>query len=337
MKKSPPVSSVKLPFLCLALLTFCLLAGCTTPESRWETDFDTALAKAQMRHKNIFLLFTGTAWDGESEDLLFSIFNTQEFKKGAGKNYVLLHIDVPDIPTALNREKAAETFRLAVNMGVRAAPTALLVTETGRPFAFLPMTTETKTAQNVLDLIKAERPREKKINRLYGKIQKTQGSKKAEYIDAFIETVPERFHITLNDLFIRIIETDPENKSGLLGKYKLRIASENAARAFHAGTLDNELNELLILINEKNLLSPSQIQDAYYQLAYFAVNSGKISQDEAVTYLRQAYNAVPDSAAAAHILNIIESLAKDRLPAENASFTGSLPPNKADSDPAVKD
>lgn len=331
MKKSPSFFSPKPLCLSFIVLTLYLAAACTAVEPHWETDLDTALAEAHMRHKNIFLLFTGTAWDDISEDLLFSIFNTEEFKKEAGKNYILLHIDVPDIPTASDREKAAEVFRLALNMGVRAAPTALLMSETGRPFAFLPMTTETKTAQNVLDLIRAERPREKKINRLYDKIQKTQGSKKAEYIDAYIETVPERFHITLNDLFIQLIESDPENKSGLLGKYKLRIASENAARAFHAGTLDNELNELLLLINEKNLLSPNQIQDAYYQLAYFAVNSGKISQDEAVTYLRQAYNAVPDSAEAADILHVIESLSGGAPP------TGSISPNEAASDSAAKD
>lgn len=295
-------------YLSLIVLTAYILTSCTSSEVRWETDFDTALAEAHMQHKNIFLLFTGTAWDGISEDLLSSIFNTYDFKKEAGKKYVLLHIDIPGTTSGTGREKAAETFRLAFNMGVRAAPTALLVTNTGQPFAFLPMTTETKTAQNVLDLIRAEHGHEKKINNLYKKTTTAQGSQKAKALDAYIEAVPERFHTTLSRLFADIIEADPENKSGLLGKYKLRIASENAARAFHSGTLNNELNELLVLINEKGLLSPTQIQDAYYQLAYFSVHSGKISKDEAVTYLRQAYNAVPDSSAAEDILNLIDSL-----------------------------
>lgn len=320
-------------FISLVLLTAYLAAGCTLAESRWETDLDTALAAAQTSRKNIFLLFTGRAWDGISEDLFPSIFDTETFIKEAGKKYVLLHIDIPDIASAPGLETAAESFRLAFNMGVRAVPTALLVTKTGQPFAFLPMTTETKTAQNVLDLIRAERSHEKKVNRLYKKTLTAQGSQRAKTLDAYIEAVPERFHTTLGGLFAEIIEADPENKSGLLGKYKLRIATENAARAFHSGTLNNELNELLVLVNEKDLLSPKEIQDAYYQLAYFSVHSGKISQDEAVTYLRQAYNAVPDSSEAEDILNLIASLTG------GAALTGeTVPaPNESESSSDKKD
>ncbi|MGI5172969.1 thioredoxin family protein [Treponema sp. OMZ 840] len=299
-----------------------LFISCYAKLAVWYTDFNTALAVAQAENKNIFLLFTGMEWDGISKDLSPAIFDTEEFKREAGKKYVLLHIDIPDITAAAQSETAAPEYRLAVNMSVQASPSALLVTKAGQPFAFLPMTTETKTPADVLKLVRAEKKNERKIDTLYAKMQKTSGIDKVKATDAYIEAVPERFHITLTDLFSQIIEADPENKSGLLGKYKLHKAFETASKAFHAGDIEGALNTFFILINEKGLLSPIETQHAYYALGFLSAQSGKIAQDEVIVYFRQAYDAAPDSEGAADLLSLIDSLSNAGNPAVQDSSPG---------------
>ena len=303
-------------FSCAAALCFLITLtaalpcfSCSAYAGVWQKDFNEALSAAQIHNKNIFLLFTGLGWDTASEELQSAIFETDEFKKEAGGKYILLHIDVPaaESPGSMSAA-AAETYQLAVNMGVEALPAALLVTKTGQPFAFLPMTSQTKTPKDVLSLIKREGKKARNINTLYAKMQKTEGTAKAKAMDAYIEAVPARFRFALADLFAEIIAADPENKTGLLGKYKLRQAFENASRAFHAGDLESALNGFLVLINEKDLLSPTELQEAYYTVAYLSAQSGKIAQDEAVAYLRQAYSAAPKSEKAADILKLIDSL-----------------------------
>ncbi len=285
--------------------------GCYTDSSVWYDDFNTALSAAQAENKDIFLLFTGLKWDTVSEELQADIFDTEEFKRDAGKNHVLLRIDIEYI-TSPSAGQSSKNYRLATNMGVVAAPSALLVTKAGQPFAFLPMTTSTKTPADVLKLIRTERRNEKKVNALYAKMQKASGTAKIKATDAYIEAIPERFHMTLMDLFADIVDSDPENKSGLLGKYKVRKAAFDGAMQAASGDYDGAVNTFLVLLGESDLLTPSQIQELYYAAAYYAMQSTKVSKEDVKTYLQQAYNAAPDSSMSADLLSLIDSFSNIR-------------------------
>ena len=99
------------------LFTFFLpifFTGCYTDSPVWYDDFNTALSAAQAENKDVFLLFTGLKWDTVSEELQADVFDTEEFKRGAGKNHVLLRIDIEYI-TSPSAGQSSKNYRLATN------------------------------------------------------------------------------------------------------------------------------------------------------------------------------------------------------------------------------
>ena len=61
----------------------------------WKVDLNKAFQEAQKRGVPILANFTGTDWCGWCIRLKNSVFNTQEFKKWAKDNVVLLEVDFP--------------------------------------------------------------------------------------------------------------------------------------------------------------------------------------------------------------------------------------------------
>lgn len=299
-------------------------ASCSVKTSQWQSDYDTALSAAQAENKGILLLFTGLGWDTVSTKLKADIFDSEEFIKNAGKSYILLHIDIENIDIAADKETAKNNFILASNMGVQAAPTVLLLTKSGQPFAFVPISTEVKLPADMLKLIKESGRGERRVNVLYKKMQKAQGFDRVKLIDAYVEVIPIQFRPTLTDLASEVLELDPENKTGLLGKFKLQKAIEAVGTAFaQASGFEAALNDLLILIDEPNMLTARQKQDAYYMLGYFSAQSGKVPKDEVIAYMQQAYNAAPDTQEAAQLASLIESLTGTTGTQNNAADTKS--------------
>ena len=153
-------------------------------------------------------------------------------------------------------------------------------------------------------------------------MQKAQGFDRVKLIDAYVEAIPIQFRPTLTDLASEVLELDPENKTGLLGKFKLQKAIEAVGTAFaQASGFEAALNDLLILIDEPNMLNARQKQDAYYMLGYFSAQSGKVPKDEVIAYMQQAYNAAPDTQEAAHLASLIESLTGTTGTQNNAADT----------------
>lgn len=285
-----------------------LFASCSTEPVVWQTDYDTALTLAQEQDKNIFLLFTGLAWDTVSQTLKTDILDTDEFKNRVGKKYILLYIDIPKFDETMLGDADMKNYELALSMGVQFAPTALLVTQGAQPFAYLPMTTETKQPDDLIALVNTENANARKITSLYNTMEKAEGVDRVRAIDAYVEALPEQFITSISPLYAEVLELDPENTTGLLGKHKLLVAHEVAARAHAMGDTDTAVHSFLVLVDEPRLLNALEKQNAYYLTAYYAAQSGTVPMEEVITYLQQAYNAAPDSVDALDILTLIEEL-----------------------------
>src|SRR4026208_2296527 len=61
----------------------------------WETDFNKAKESAQSEHKFILLNFSGSDWCGPCIRMHKEIFETDDFKKYADDNLVLVNADFP--------------------------------------------------------------------------------------------------------------------------------------------------------------------------------------------------------------------------------------------------
>lgn len=285
-----------------------LLTSCIKTPSSWQTDYETAISLAQKDDKNIFLIFTGLELDTVSAELKTNIFDTVAFKKDIGKDYILLNIDIKKNDGPIPDKSIIKQYELALSMGVEALPTVLLITQGGHPFATISMSTKTKLPSDLIALVDAKKSIARKITSLYKRIENTEGINRVKAIDAYINSIPEQFLSTASSLFTEVLNLDTNNTTGLLGKYKLLLAHEKAARAHAIGDIDTSLNSFLVLVDEPELLTPLEKQNAYYMTAYYSYQSGTVPKEELILYLQQAYNAAPDSDNVPHFLTLIEEL-----------------------------
>ena len=63
-------------------------------DSKWLTNYETALKKASKQKKNILMFFTGSDWCPPCKMLKKDLFETDDFKT-ISEEYVLLYIDIP--------------------------------------------------------------------------------------------------------------------------------------------------------------------------------------------------------------------------------------------------
>jgi len=89
---------------------------------KWHTDFTEAAKLSQKTHKPILANFTGSDWCGWCKVLKREVFVTNEFKKWAKKNVILLEVDFPR-RTKIAPELKKQNYALQRAFGVRGYPT----------------------------------------------------------------------------------------------------------------------------------------------------------------------------------------------------------------------
>ena len=73
------------------------LFGCSTLVSgqKWESSFDSAIAKASQQAKPLLLVFSGSDWCAPCRKLDRDIWQSETFKAYAAQHYVLYKADFP--------------------------------------------------------------------------------------------------------------------------------------------------------------------------------------------------------------------------------------------------
>ncbi len=78
--------------LVLGLLLF---VGCQGFSQTWVTNIEDAKKQAAEQNKHILLVFSGSDWCGPCIKLDKNIWQSEEFKKDAKKNWILVKADFP--------------------------------------------------------------------------------------------------------------------------------------------------------------------------------------------------------------------------------------------------
>lgn len=121
------------------LIAICILtAACftgfakTSTPAGWLDDFDAALEKASAEKKLVLVDFSGSDWCGWCKRLDSEVFDTDEFRKGAAKKFVLLMIDSPSDKSKLSAKAKTQNPELCKKYAVRGFPTVLILDSTGK-------------------------------------------------------------------------------------------------------------------------------------------------------------------------------------------------------------
>ena len=111
--------------LILVVLFISSFTSFSQKDLKWYTDFTEAAKISQKTHKPILANFTGSDWCGWCKVLKREVFVTDEFKKWAKKNVILLELDFPR-RKQLSPELKKQNYALQRAFGVRGYPTVWL-------------------------------------------------------------------------------------------------------------------------------------------------------------------------------------------------------------------
>lgn len=322
--QAEPKKKSKAPFIAIPTALVVALGGIfgalhfnSSAKAEWLDDYDAALNAAKESKKELLVAFTGVDWDQISETLFSGdsenpgMLETDEFAKKISKNYVLCHLDMPIDEDKISEEKLDDLYSLAMAFNIQALPSFILLNSEGVPYATLPYAEDMQSVDALVAKFEAEKSKNAKIADLKEKLEKSTGTKKVEVLDELFEIIPVEEQSSLVDAILEVPSLDPENKTGLLGKYVLIGTYAKAENAMRTGNADQAVKAFLE-VAEGDVLEPVYKQEAYYMSAYVSFASGlvtsNVSRDQILGYLQKALEIYPEGEAVEGIAQTIESL-----------------------------
>jgi thioredoxin-related protein len=308
---------------------FCLafvLTACADKKAEWLNDFDSAQELAKAKNRNIFLFLSGDDWDEKSATLKETVINSDDILLAIGKTYVPVKLDFSQslyeaaaAGEDASEAQAAEAGRIqalleknsdvAAKYSVSGLPAFYLLTKEGYVFAVLNPAGESGVAEFVA-LIRESDGTAEKINGLVKKIAKAKGAKKVEAIDELFESLDPAYRHLLADYFPLAAENDPENTTGLLGKYELQNAYQKATDYFSSGS-PALASDTFVQLAEAAYLSDKERQEALYLAAFFLANSPEATKEGLLGLLGRSLDAAPQSEMAPNIQQIIVQITQE--------------------------
>lgn len=287
-------------FLFISMLFF----GCATVQTEWKKDASNIKAEIKKDGKDAFLLFTGSDWDEGSTALLNMQAEHKLFSK-YNKDFVFYNIDIVRNEEAMDDRLLKNNYTLFSIYAVGELPHVAVRSFEGDVYF-------SKTLESPYDLNKiALEVLEKKaiVEKLKNNIRERNGKEKTIAIDAFFSSIHNSEHPMYDDLRNLAIESDEKNESGLIGKFKMFVASLKVEKLVLQKKYLEAADEYIVLLKEKELDKIDR-QNAWYQIAFLYANSKKIANEKIVYCLTNAINAYPESDGVGHLKEIIKSIEK---------------------------
>ena len=103
----------------------------TSTPAGWTDDYDVALKRAAAENKLVLADFSGSDWCGWCKKLDKEVFDTEEFRKGATNEYVLLMVDTPRDQELLSEKAKKQNPKLVEKYKIRGFPTVLVLDAKG--------------------------------------------------------------------------------------------------------------------------------------------------------------------------------------------------------------
>lgn len=255
--------------------------------------------------KDTLLLFTGSDWSSEQR-----LFVTQTLTPAVlaelNKTYTVQHIDLPRNTEGHDEQTVKQHYLLFTEYAVPEVP--YLVIQTARQDVYASEALGNGiTAPQLLEKIQTYAPMRTKVVQARTLIETSEGAAKAQAIDAFLSTVKNGTARRYDALRTQVPLLDPENSSGLKGKYLLISTDIRAKSLAQAGKFTQAADEYKN-IAEHAALQGAEAQTAWYLAAYLYGMSGKMETARIIEYFKKAIQADPHNEAVAHIERSIKKL-----------------------------
>ena len=310
----------------LAIAVFFI--GCSVSakagKNGWYVDYDEAKKAAQKKNKNLLIFFSLVDNDGESRALKEKVFDTKEFVSALSKRFILVNLDFSaslsgddEDQSEKGKKEAEERQRKIDYMGyiaslynVDSIPSVFLATKEGYCAAKIEASDEDAAPEAYIKLIESKTADLDKINTLADAVRAASGAEKARAIDALSEATDDTRRLLLADLFRTLPSLDPNDETGLVGKYLLLTAVFDAS-TFYARRDFSSAIQALVSAAEDNRLDRHDRQHAYYYAGELLTTTGSTDYKAVFDYFQKAYDADPESEYAPRIAKMLVALKEE--------------------------
>ena len=259
--------------------------------------------------KDILLIFTGSDWSKEAEEFSKNIL-TELCKTELAKNYAARFIDLLRNPSESERATAQKNYLLFSEYAVPNVPFIILQTAEQDTYASAVIESDIKSSVQLIEKIKGLTAQRTNVVEARKRIGSTKGAEKARAIDDFLNTVGNAEAHRYDALRMQVPALDPDNRSGLKGKYVLISADIRAKSLAQQGNYLKAGDEYKAAA-ETGDLSPAELQLAWYLTAYSYLMTGSADTETVTGYLQKAIEADPQNAAVQQLNQAIQKLQKD--------------------------
>ena len=263
-------------------------------------------ARQNTDDRDILLIFTGSDWSKEAGIFLKNIL-TESCKTELAKNYAVRFIDLLRNPSENERKTVQKNYLLFSEYAVPEIPFIVLQTAEQDMYASAVIGADIKNEAQLIEKIKALTAQRTKVVEARKHIDTTKGPEKARAIDAFLTTVGNAEAHRYDSLRMQVPALDPDNRSGLKGKYVLMSADIRAKSFAQQGNYLKAGDEYKAAA-ETGDLSPAELQLAWYLAAYSYLMAGDADTETVVGYLQKAIDADPQNAAVQQLNQAIRKL-----------------------------
>ena len=266
-------------------------------------------ARQNTDDRDILLIFTGSDWSKEAKDFSKNIL-TESCKTELAQLYAVRFIDLLHNPSENEREAAQKNYLLFSEYAVPDIPFIILQTAEQDMYASAVIEADIKTEAQLIEKIKALTAQRTDVVEARKRISHTKGVKKAQAIDDFLNTVGNPEAHRYDSLRMQVPALDPDNRSGLKGKYVLMSADIRAKSFAQQGNYLKASDEYKAAA-ETGDLSPAELQLAWYLAAYSYLMTENTESETAIEYLHKAIEADPQNTAVQRLNQAIHKLQND--------------------------
>ncbi len=262
--------------------------------AKWLTSFEEAKKISAKKNQDIFMVVSG----GEelSKNFKTNVLDSKEFLSSQ-KNLTLLFINLSaDGLAGLDHEQFTkvyeETSKIILNYNITDELTMIRMSPEGYCLFDFPYVEKYESVENLIEDIKSSEEKVGEMKSIISKIKKTSGTEKVRAIDQLYESTDENHRTVVLPLCNEILDLDKENATGLLGKYELISAYDQAYKILSRETVDQSAQIFINLVNNGHL-DKSQKFEAYYTASFMYSLVGSMDFSKMIDLLEMACKENP--------------------------------------------
>lgn len=291
----------------LALLFICtVFCSCITVQKEWNKNASNIISDMKKNKKDAMLFFTGSDWDEKSKNA-FEAVNTQQFLGTYGKDFILYNVDIVRDEDLMPASELKNNYILFSYYNVGELPYLSLRNPDGDVYFSEKIELGKNPLKDFKQIMTAAYAKKENLNLIKENIKKSSGAEKTAAIDLFFQSIYNPEDSAYNTLREAAIKNDPENKSGLKGKFIFFTARLNADRLSAQKKYLEAAAEYKNAV-ESGFLEAEAEQVVWYNIAYLYSMSKQIDSEKIIDCLNNAINANPSSDAVKRFKKIIDEI-----------------------------